>query len=211
MKIAIIGAGNVGSALGKKWSEKGHSITYGVRNTNDEKYAKLNEHANLSLPKDAVDQSEIIVLATPWSSTQQAIESLGTSIQNKILVDCTNPLKPNLAGLEHCGETSGAEQVAKWAAGAVVVKSFNTTGYNIMSSPEINGQKTAMFVASDNENARKAVAKLAQDIGFEAVEMGELASARLLEPYALMWISLAYKYGFGRDFGFAIHKRNTLD
>ena len=209
MKIAIIGAGNVGSALGERWNESGHHIIYGVRNIEDEKYTKLKEYAQLRTPTEAADQSDVIILATPWSSTKEIIQGLGTSVKNKVLVDCTNPLKPNLAGLEISGETSGAEQVAQWATGAKVVKSFNTTGYNIMSSPVINDQKTAMFIASDDEDARKTVAELAQDIGFEAIEMGALSSARLLEPFALMWISLAYKHGFGRDFGFSIQRRDS--
>ena len=207
MNISIIGAGNVGSALGKKLYGAGHNITYGVRNINDEKYTDLNDHAQLKLPNEAIEKSDVIFLATPWGATKDAITSLGEKIDGKILVDCTNPLKPNLSGLEFSGDTSGGEQVAKWAEGAVVVKAFNTTGYNIMVSPEINGNKTAMFIASDDEKARGIVKVLAQDIGFDAIEFGGLESSRLLEPYALMWISLAYKHGFGRDYGFAVHKR----
>ena len=76
-----------------------------------------------------------------------------------------------------------------------------------MTDPVLEGRKTVMFVASDDAAARKQVAELATELGFDAVEVGELATARLLEPFALLWISMAYRYGLGRDFGFAIVKR----
>ena len=207
MNIAIIGAGNVGSTLGKGWSKKGHNVIYGIRNIDDEKYRHLKDHAKLASPENAAKDSEIIVLATPWSATEQAIISLEKNYEGKILVDCTNPLKPDLSGLTLTGNTSGGEQVAQWAKGASVVKAFNTTGFNIMAAPEIHGKKTAMLVASDNDEARKTIATLAEELDFDAVEFGGLASARLMEPYALVWITLAYKHGLGREFGFAIHKK----
>src|SRR5438045_3836885 len=77
---------------------------------------------------EAAAFGETVVLATPWSGTHDAIQSAG-DLSEKILFDCTNPLKPQLAGLELGTTTSGGEMVARWAAGARVVKIFNTTGF----------------------------------------------------------------------------------
>src|SRR5262249_27249750 len=102
--------------------------------------------------------------------------------------------------------TSGAEQVARWAKGAKVFKAFNTTGSNIMADPVIDGTRTVMFVCGDDEAAKPAVLQLASDLGFDAVDAGKLVQARLLEPWAMLWISLAFGK-VGRDFGFALLRR----
>ena len=102
--------------------------------------------------------------------------------------------------------TSGAERVAEWAKGAKVFKAFNTTGSNNMADPVINGIRTVMFVCGDDEAAKSLVMQLAADIGFDVVDAGKLEQARLLEPWAMLWISLAYG-GVGRDFGFALLRR----
>ena len=64
---------------------------------------------------------EVVVLATPWNAAQDALRSCG-NLKGKILLDCTNPLKADLSGLEVGHTTSGSEQVAAWSEGARVVK-----------------------------------------------------------------------------------------
>lgn len=206
MNILIIGAGNVGGTLGKRWSEAGHNIYFGVRNPEDSKYAAIREYAHIKSLDGAVGESDLIVLATPWKATKEVVTNLSSHLDNKILVDCTNPLKPDLSGLDATREKSGAHYVAEWAKGARVVKAFNTTGFNIMAQPVINDQKSLMPVASDDEEARKTVMALAEEIDFDAVDFGNLSFAYLLENFALTWISLAYMHGMGRDFAFTIQR-----
>lgn len=74
------------------------------------------------------------VLAIPWSATESALREAG-NLEGKIVVDCTNPLKPDLSGLTHGHGDSGGEQVARWAPGSRVGKAFNSTGFNIMQQP----------------------------------------------------------------------------
>src|SRR5580658_654026 len=118
MEIAIIGAGNVGAALGGRLTQKGHRIRYGVPNPADEKYAALESGASstVTTPAEAAKPAGVVLLATPWGVTQQAIEALG-SLVGKILVDCTNPIRADFSGLEVGHTTSGAEIVAGWAKG----------------------------------------------------------------------------------------------
>src|ERR1700730_11516029 len=74
MKIAIIGAGNVGAALGKAWTKRGHEIVFGVRDPESAKarsLAKQFPNAHLLLNGAAVQNAEFIVLATPWQSTEE--------------------------------------------------------------------------------------------------------------------------------------------
>jgi NADPH-dependent F420 reductase len=210
MKIAILGAGNVGGTLGRGWAKKGHDIFFGVRHPQDDKTRQLVQSlggkARAGTVAEAAAFGEVVVLATPWQAAEAALREAG-DLSGKVVIDCTNPLTPDFSGLEVGFSTSGAEQVARWATGAKVFKAFNTTGFNIMADPVINGIRTVMFVCGDDESAKPIVLQLAGDLGFEAVDAGKLVQARLLEPWAMLWISLALRGSVGREFGFALLRR----
>lgn len=207
MKIGIIGAGNVGGALGRGWVRAGHAVTFGVRDAADPKVAKLREAgARAASVAEAAKGAEVVVLATPWEATEDAMREAG-DLAGKIVFDCTNPLLPQLAGLAHGDDTSGAEMVAGWATGARVVKVFNTTGANNMANPDFHGMAATMFYCGDDGEAKAAAHRLAADLGFDPVDAGALDQARLLEPLALLWIRLAYVQKQGRDIAFKLMKR----
>jgi predicted dinucleotide-binding enzyme len=210
MKIAIIGAGNVGGTLGHAWAKRGHDVYFGVRRPQDEKSRQLVQALGPKAQAGTVPQAaafgEVVVLATPWPATETAVKEAG-DISGKVVIDCTNPLKPDISGLEIGFNTSGAEQVAGWARGAKVFKAFNTTGFNIMANPVIDGIRTVMFVCGDDEAMKPTVLQLASDIGFDAIDAGKLIQARLLESWAMLWISLAFSGRVGREFGFALLRR----
>ena len=208
MRIGIIGAGSVGGALGRGWARAGHEVLYGVRNAADPKVVKLTEEtgAKAGTVAEAAAFGEVVVLATPWDATEDAIRQAG-DLQGKILFDCTNPLAPQLSGLTHKDDTSGGEQVAAWASGARVVKIFNTTGANNMANPRYSEGAATMFYCGDDAEAKAAGRQLAADLGFDPVDAGSLSQARLLEPLALLWIRLAYVQGLGREFAFRLMRR----
>jgi 8-hydroxy-5-deazaflavin:NADPH oxidoreductase len=210
MKIAVIGAGNVGGTLGKGWAKKGHDIFFGVRHPQEDKTRQLVQSigpkAQAGTITEAAAFGEVVVLATAWQGTEAAIKQAG-DLSSRVVIDCTNPLTPDFSALELGFSTSGAEQVAQWAKGAKVFKAFNTTGYNIMADPIIKGTRTVMFICGDDEATKPAVLALASDIGFDAIDAGKLVQARLLEPWAMLWISLAFGGNVGREFGFALLRR----
>lgn len=212
MKIAIIGAGNVGGTLGKRWSALGHEICFGVRDTTREKYQGLvtqtGGRARLATNAAACDAADAVLLATPWSTTETALAECGAALAGKVLIDSTNPLGADLRlAIGH--SDSGGEQVARWAPGARVVKAFNTTGFNIMDEPVLAGRHTVMFIAGDDPAAKSVVADLASAIGFEAIDAGPLNSARMLEPLAQLWIHCAYRQGLTRDYAFNLIRRGA--
>ncbi len=210
MKIAIIGAGNVGSTLGKGWAAKGHEVIYGVRNPNDAKVQGVLKAtggtARAAAVKDAAAAADVVVLATPWGAAREAIKSAG-DLTGKTVIDATNPLKPDLSGLALGHTTSAAEEIARWAAGARVVKAFNTTGAKNMADPRFGGQSASMFLCGDDARTKRTVAELAEALGFEPVDAGPLAQARLLEPLAMLWVTMAYAYGHGPDIAFKLLRR----
>lgn len=210
MQIAIIGAGNVGSALGTGWTGKGHGIVYGVRDPGAPKLREVlsacHGKARAATVAEAASSASVIVLATPWSAARDAVSAAG-DLNGKTLVDATNPLRPGADGLAVGPDTSAAEQIAQWAAGANVVKAFNTTGSGNMQDPLYHGEPITMFICGDSEDAKRTVGRLASDLGFDVVDAGALVAARHLESLALFWVHLAYKVGMGRDIAFKLVSR----
>jgi len=212
MKIAIIGAGNVGGALGANWASKGHDILFGLRDPKAEKaqmlVGKIGAEAKAVSPAEAAAAADMIVLSTPWPATEAAVRSMG-NIKGKIILDATNPLTrgPDGISLEIGHSISAGEKVQGWAAGASVFKTLNTTGFGNMANPVFKGVKSVMFVAGDDAAAKPKVMSLVGDLGFEVIDAGPLRNARLLEAHAMLWIDLALARGQGRDFAFGIFRR----
>jgi len=213
MKLAIIGAGNVGGTLGTAWAQKaGHEIFFGVRSPKSDKtqalLRALGGKARAGTAAEAAAFGEIIVLTTPWPSTEAAIRSMG-DLNGRIILDATNPLAmgPDGLGLEIGHSISAGEKVQGWAKGAAVFKTLNTTGFGNMADPVFHGVKSVMFVAGDDAANKPRVIALVGALGFEVVDAGPLRNARLLEAHAMLWIELALKRGLGRDWAFAIVRR----
>jgi predicted dinucleotide-binding enzyme len=206
MRIAIIGAGNVGSALGRAWLGSREDVIFGVPNPADPKYNSLPKEKMRTAP-EAARGAEIIVLATPWPATEAAVKSLG-DLSGKIVIDCTNPL--GMDGLELVlGHTaSGGEQVASWAPGAAVFKTLNQIGADSMDKAARFPVRPVMFIAGDDPSKKPVVMSLVAKLGFAPVDAGPLRIARLLEPYGMLWIDQALNRGRGQSFAFAITDRS---
>jgi NADPH-dependent F420 reductase len=214
MKIAVIGAGNVGGTLGKRWAKARHEVAYGVRNPAAAKVVALVRESGpsaraMSVP-DAVRQAAVVVLTVPWQNAQEAVSSAG-DLSGRVLIDATNPVPLTPEGLRQglvIGHTtSAAEEIARWAVGARVVKAFNTTGFPNMADPQYGSRGLTMMLCGDDAEAKKVTADLARQLGFEPVDVGPLRSARYLEALAMLWIDMALLQGFGTNFGFQIVKR----
>lgn len=209
MRIALIGTGNVGQALGVRWAQLGHEVIFATRDPGSEKVQAILAEAGTKAQAmgvvEAAAAASIIILATPWNAVEAVLKSI-PDWSAKILIDATNPIAPGLQ-LAVSGDNSGAEQVARWAANAQVVKAFNTTGAENMRNPIYNGEATTMFICGDSAEAKAVVTQLAQDLGFAVADVGPLLAARYLEPLAMMWIRLAMVQGRGRDIAFRLVQR----
>src|SRR5262245_20677761 len=202
MRVAVIGAGNGGKALGGALATKGHDVVYGVR---DLKKAGAKPAETV---EKALAGADAIILATPYDSTGPLLREHAAVLGGKVLIDATNPLKPDLTGLTVTGDISGAELLQREAPSALLFKAFNTTGFGNMQSPNFPQGKAVMFVAGPDGEGKPTVMQLVKDVGFEAVDAGDLSSARLLEPLAMLWIRLAFAQGLGRDFAFLLARRS---
>lgn len=205
MKIAILGAGNVGSTLGRRLHAAGHEVVYALRNPASSHYdGPEHAHAARLGVNDAVASADAVLLATPWAATEAALSSVA-DFGGKPLLDATNPIGPGFV-LTHGHNDSGAEQVARWAPTARVAKVFNSTGRENMAQPAYGEQRAVMFACSDHDDVRALAVSLANDVGFEGVAYGNLSRARVLEPLAMLWIQLAIQHG-DRGFAFGLLRR----
>jgi hypothetical protein len=207
MKIAIIGAGNVGSALGRGWSRTGNRIVFGVRDPNKPQLMALCAQigATAAPPAAAAAEGDVVVLALPWGVAEAAVRALG-SLQDKVVIDSMNPLamKDGALGLDRGFSTSGGEAVASWLPGARVVKTFNQVGAEMMMAGNRFVTPPVMFLAGDDDRAKATVAGLVGELGFEALDAGALQQARILEPFAMVWINQALFRGLGRNWAFGV-------
>ncbi|HYW30291.1 MAG TPA: NADPH-dependent F420 reductase [Gemmatimonas sp.] len=201
MRIAIIGAGKVGTALGRQFTGAGHDVTYGVRDHADPKHAALGDAVH-TVP-EAIAGTEVVLLTTPWAAARDALLSAG-DFAGKVLIDATNPIGPGMV-LTHGITDSGAEQVARWAPSARVVKAFNSVGMEVMENPTFANGRSVLWLCGDDSDACTIAATLGESIGFEPVHLGPLARARFQEPAALVWITASAS--LGRQFSWGVLRR----
>ena len=206
MKIAIIGAGAVGTSLAGGWRKAGHDIVFGVRDPAGKK-AALASLGDVASTRDAATRAEVVVIALPWTSVDEVAAAIATAAAGKTVIDVTNPIAPPYADLAVAGTDSGAEQVARKLRQSRVVKAFNTVGAEVMADPRYPDGPAALPVAGDDPGAKATAIALARDLGFEPIDAGPLAMARYTEPFAMLWIKLALVQGLGRRFAFWLLQR----
>lgn len=205
MKIAIIGAGNVGGALAHAWIQRGHKIFIGARDLNSKKVVQTLEWNEkiIALPiVEAVSMSDVVLVATPVSALVGLAKDF-PDMQDKVIIDATNALwqkpEPYQNGVEVFKQLTNTKDV---------VKCFNSTGFENMSNTDYNGVACDMFVAGDSEKGKQVAIQLAKDAGFEeCYDFGGDGQVALLEQFALAWINLAIIQQNGRNIAFKLLKR----
>lgn len=205
MKIAIIGTGNVGGTLAGKWADRGHEISLGVRNTAEFKGKHLLDHPRIEAysVQDAVAKSDLVLISTPAMTAVEVAESLGDT-NGKILIDTMNIVM----GRGPAGYHTTSEAILDHTASNVVIKCFNTTGFNNMVNPVYDGKAIEVFMAGDDRDAKAMVKQLALDAGFsDCIDVGGNDRFQLMEQFAWFWINLAMFQGQGREFAFKMMKR----
>ena len=205
MDIAIIGTGNVGSALAKVWSAAGHIIHLGVRDRQNFKGKEL-----LNLPRvlaheisEAVWLSEVVLIAATPQVTADIVKAMG-NVNGKVIIDAMNSVRVKPEGYNNTYEA-----LTDLAKGAEIVKCFNSTGFENMANPIYpHDMPIDMFMAGDSKSAKETARQLALDAGFgECYDFGGSDKVALLEQFALSWINLAVMQGHGRGIAFKIIKR----
>lgn len=197
MRIAIMGAGNVGGGLAAGLTNAGHEVVFGVRNPESEK-ARVAlgsvSGSRATSPADAVLDADVVIFALRWDAVAQTVGEL-PDMDGRVVIDAMNRFSGDPA-------RSTAQDLADLLRGAKVVKAFNTTGFENMSTAAGRRQKAAMFIAGDHPEANAVAASLAADLGFQPEDVGALTNAKPLEEMVKVWLALAERHG--RSVAFAL-------
>ena len=203
MKIAIIGAGNVGGALARNFASKGHQILLGLKDPQDPKNKEdwPGEAYHFLSPAEAAQQADIGIMALPVPAIVPVLETLG-DLSGKVFIDATNSVfgkpEPYRTGYEALQEINKAD----------AIKCFNTTGFENMQDPTYGGTAIDMFIAGGSASAKEQATALSKEAGFAAVyDFGGEDKVDLIEQFAFSWINLAIMQKEGRDIAFKVLHR----
>ena len=196
MKIGVLGTGDVGQALGRGLVGLGHEVRIGSREAGNAKalawVSKTGAKASAGTFADAAAFSELAVLATIWSGTENALRLADArNLAGKVVIEVTNPLvfsptaPPSLA-LGHTD--SGGEQVQRWLPDSRVVKAFNIVGNAQMVHPDFPGGPPDMFLCGNDAAAKTTVTEICAAFGWPVIDIGGIEGARLLEPLCILWV-----------------------
>jgi 8-hydroxy-5-deazaflavin:NADPH oxidoreductase len=205
MKIAIIGTGNVGSALAQRLIMSKHTVLMGAKLPLSEKSiqlaTKIGEDRFTSIAQ-AVKQCDTIIITTPPEAVLELIPKFG-NVEGKVIIDATNSIRTKPDPFP-----TAFHAIKAITKSESVVKCFNTTGFENMLNPVYQGDGIDMFCAGNDKHAKQVAELLARDIGFASCfDFGGDDKVELLEKFAQSWINLAIIQGHGRNIAFKVLKR----
>jgi hypothetical protein len=201
MNISILGTGNMAKGLAGVFAAAGYSVVLGSRDA--ARAANVAREVGASVAgadlKTAAERADVVVLAVPYAAAAETVAAAG-GLGGKTVVDITNPMTDDYAGLTLGHTTSAAEEIQKLAPRAKVVKAFNTIFASVLAAGgKAAGEAATVFIAGDDADATATVERVAAKAGFAPLQVGRLAVARYLEPLGGLNIALGYGRGLGTD------------
>lgn len=199
MTVAVIGTGKMGSGIAKLLASKGEKIIIGARDPAKASAlaAEIGGDAQGGGIEAAVKLADVVVLAVWYQQLEETVRAAG-DLAGKILVDISNPITEDFKGLRIGHTTSAAEELQALAPEAKVAKAFNTIFAELLPAEAREGRDPVqVFVAADDEAAKKAVSDVVAKGGFQPVDAGPLTNARFLEPVGEINIWFGFFLGWG--------------
>lgn len=197
MNIGIIGAGNMGAALGKLWAKAGHQVVFAY-SRDENKLRELATSAGTTAKAGTIQEAaaQDIILIAVWLPALEAVIHAAGALDGKIVITCVSGLQPDFTGqtigLATDLKISVAETIQQLVPTAKVVEAFNTTFAEIIaSSRQFGSHFPSVFYCGNDGEAKQIVAGLIEECGYEAVDAGGLMVARTLETLATAWVQFA--------------------
>jgi 8-hydroxy-5-deazaflavin:NADPH oxidoreductase len=183
MKIAVLGAGRVGSTLGRLWHAAGHDVTFAARHATRSRAlaAELGERAHTASVADAVAGAEVVLVAVPGPAVTDALQAAGP-LDGRIVIDAANWLVRGVFGQQQLSLRSLADAFprARW------VRAFNSLSVGVMADDNHREPPWVLFLSGDEE-AKPVVAQLIRDAGFDPVDLGGTDDSQLQDPGSALW------------------------
>jgi predicted dinucleotide-binding enzyme len=198
MKIAILGAGNIGGTLGRKWAAAGHEVVFGVRDPDSAKArAALEAAGSKARAADLAEGAafgEVILFSIPSSTMPGTVQALSTALDGKVLIDATNNFGgPVINSLAHL-------QAA--APSARLFRAFNSLGWELFADPMLEGQQVDMFYCGPEGEARRQVEALIADVGLRPLWVGDNDRVALVDNLGALWVNQVMRRGWPRRMAF---------
>ena len=198
MKVGILGSGSVGQTLAAGFLQHGHEVMVGTREP-----AKLSDWSRAHPAARVVDSrtaaqfAELLVLAVKGDVAKQVLEAAGPeNLTGKTIIDACNPIAegpPDHGVLKFFTgpNESLMEQLQRDFPEAHLVKAFNSVGASNMVNPPFH-EKPTMFICGNNDAAKKKVAAILDQFGWETADMGTAEAARGIEPLCILWCTQGF-------------------
>jgi hypothetical protein len=209
MRIAILGSGLMGSALGSAWARAGHAVAFSYsrdRAKLDALARDAGQGAVAVSPDDAVRASELVLVSVPWHRLDDALDAAGgtAAFAKKVVITCSLPMLADDSDLAIGHQSSGAEELARRLPGARIVAAFNTIPSELIAlrKERSDSERAQVVICGDDAAAKDIVATLSWDAGFTPVDAGALRVSRWVEPFGLLVGQLAYAQELGPALGY---------
>ena len=194
MKIGILGSGDVAKTLAGGFLKHGHEVMLGTRTSAKlAEWSANNAKAAVGSFAEAAKFGELVVLAVKGSVAAEALGAAGAAnLAAKTVIDATNPIAdaPPANGVLKFFtnlDESLMERLQREFGAARFVKAFNSVGNSSMVNPQFNGGRPTMFVCGNDDAAKKTVAAILDQFGWETSDMGKVEAARAIEPLCMLW------------------------
>jgi hypothetical protein len=199
--IAVLGAGNVGATLARRWTAAGHRVTLGSRTPDAPALRDLAAGigAQTASHLDAVAGADVVVVALPGDAVAAVAESLGAALDGKVVIDATN----NLAA----PEPNNLSAITRAAPGAIPARAFNSLGWENFADPDFDGTPADLLWCGPDGEPGALIEALIADIGLHPVRVGGLDQLHVVDMLAGLWFSLALGQGRGRHLAFKVLTR----
>lgn len=186
MKVGIIGAGNIGSALARLSGKAGHDVIIS-NSRGPETLTDLAAQLGASVSPGTVTEAadcDVVVLAVKWDDISSAGSALADWTE-RIVIDTSNAIGrgPDFAPPELGGRLT-SEIVSAALPGARIVKTLNTWEPPLLEKdPHQAGGRRVQFVSGDHPQARAKVTELVESFGFAVIDLGDLAAGSRFQQF----------------------------
>jgi predicted dinucleotide-binding enzyme len=203
LRIAVLGAGNIGGTLGRKWVAAGHKVSFGVNNPDSTRAqalrAELGDRVTIGPVADALADSDVVVMALPGKAMDETITKYASQLDDKIIIDTANRLGGGPMNSLVTFQTNTPQ--------ARVFRAFNTLGWENFADPVFDGIQADLFYCGTDGDAREVVEQMISDVGLRPIRLGDVDQVGLVDSVGSLWFALALGQGKGRHLAFRVLSR----
>jgi predicted dinucleotide-binding enzyme len=200
MKIGVLGSGNIGGTLGRKWAKTGHEVVFGVRDVNSPKVqtllGRVEGKASADTVPNATRSGEVVLFAIPWSAVEATVQGNAGALAGKIIIDATNKFGGPV--VNNVGTIAASVPTAK------VFRAFNSLGWENFEDPRFGETEADLFYCGPEGESRPVIEALIKDVGLRPVWVGDLDQVQLVDAVGSLWVTLAFQRGMGRRLAFKL-------